>query len=85
MGIQTLAKPTPMLDNAKARPRQRVNHWAMTTLTTMELINASPKVTTVKPNRRELREAFHLAENEITHPDDGRAHGHQPAAAVAID
>ena len=34
-GMQTLAKPTPMLEIANARPRRRTNHWAMMTLTTM--------------------------------------------------
>ena len=45
-GMQTFAKPTPMLVNASARPRRRTNHWEITTLTTIEPISASPKVTT---------------------------------------
>ena len=47
-GIQTFAKPTPMLERARARPRRRKNHCAMTMFTTMEPIIESPRVTKVK-------------------------------------
>ena len=83
-GIQTLAKPTPMLVNASARPapaHKPLGDDDVDDHVAHHRITAAHQRQT---NGRELIEAVDVTEKEVADADDDRADRHQPAPAVAI-